>query len=257
MEPLEVARLCQRAEWQAAGVRVGIMDQAASCLGRAGHAILLDCRTLAYTYVPVNLPDMRLVIFDTGAAHSVAASGYKARRAQCEDAVARLAVMIARREPERTVTALRDVTVDDLDRYERRLPRMLRMRARHVVEENMRTLAAVEALRASDMERLGALLDQSHASLRDLYQVSSLELDTAVEIARTVPGVLGARMIGAGFGGSVLALVRAEAAEALETALTDEYPRRVGRQGTAFQCAIGGGPQWRSILLDSAGAPAL
>ncbi len=257
MEPLEIARLCQRAEWRGAGAHVGIMDQATSCLGKAGHAILLDCRSLDYTYVPVDLPDMRLLIFDTGVPHTVAASGYNERRRQCEEVVALLATMIAAHEPDRSVTALRDVTSDDLVHYGARLPKLLLKRARHVVEENARTLAAVEALRAGDGARLGTLLDQSHESLRDLYQVSCAELDTVVEIARSVPGVYGARMIGAGFGGSALALAQADAVGALETALAREYPKRFGRQGRALLCRISGGPQWRSVLLDSAGNPAL
>lgn len=257
MDALEVARLCQRAEWRGAGAHVGIMDQAASCLGREGYAILLDCRSLDYSYVPVDLPDMRLLIFDTGVPHKVSTSGYNERRRQCEEAVALLAAMIADREPDRSVTALRDVTADDLERYGARLPKLLRKRARHVVEENARTLAAVEALRAGDSKRLGALLDQSHESLRDLYQVSCPELDAAVEIARSVSGVYGARMIGAGFGGSALALAQANAVDALESELAKEYPRRTGLQGRALLCRISGGPQWRSILLDSVGNPAL
>jgi galactokinase len=257
MEPLEVARLCQRAEWRGAGARVGIMDQATSCLGKEGQAILLDCRSLDYTFIPVDLPDVRLLVFNTGAPHTLAASGYNERRAQCEEAVTRLAGMIAEREPGRVVTALRDVTKDDLDDYGASLPGVLLKRARHVIEENTRTLAAVEALRARDVRLLGDLFNQSHESLRDLYQVSCPELDTAVAIAREVPGVYGARMIGAGFGGSILALVRADAVVALEEALELEYPRRTGRRGQAVLCRIGGGAQWRSVLLDRMGNPAL
>lgn len=257
MEPLEVARLCQRAEWRGTGARVGIMDQATSCLGKEGHAILLDCRSLEYTYIPAVLPDARMLVFDTGTPHTVATSGYNERRAQCEEAVTHLAAMIAEREPERAVTALRDVTVADLDRYGARLPALLLKRARHVVNENARTLAAAEALRAGNTEYLGLLFDQSHESLRDLYQVSCSELDAAVEIARAVPGVLGARMIGAGFGGSTLTLARADAIDALVGTLEREYPRRTGRHGRVLPLRIGEGAQWRSILLDSAGYPAL
>ncbi len=257
MDPLDVARLCQRAEWRGVGARVGIMDQAASCLGKAGHAILLDCRSLEYTYVPVDLPDMRLIIFDTGVSRSLAGSHYNARREQCEEAVSQLAGIITEREPGRKVTALRDVTGDDLERYGEYLPGLLRKRARHVVNENARVLAAVEALRAGDVERLGALINQSHESLRDLYQVSCPELDAVVEIARTVPGVFGTRMIGAGFGGSALALAHADTADELVETLEREYPRRTGRQGRAIQLRIGGGAQWRSVLLDNAGNPAL
>lgn len=257
MAPMDVARLCQRAEWRGAGAPVGIMDQAASCLGREGHAMLLDCRSLQYTYVPVDLPGTRFLVFDTGVSHSVAASGYKTRKAECEETTRRLATLIAGREPGRSVEALRDVTHDDLNRLGDQLPAILLKRARHVVNENMRTLMAAEALRERDVARLGALLDQSHASLRDLYEVSCEELDIAVDIAAGVPGVFGARMIGAGFGGSVLALVREEAMGALKATLAIEYPRRSGRQGKALQIGIGKGPQWRAARLDRAGDQAL
>lgn len=253
MDPMDVAKLCQRAEWRGSGAPVGIMDQAASCLGREGHAILLDCRSLEYTYTPVDLPGTRFLVFDTGVSHSVAASGYKTRKAECEEATRRLAMLIAGREPGRSVQALRDITSGDLNLLGDQLPEVLLKRSRHVVDENTRTLLAAEALRERDVTRLGALLDQSHASLRDLYEVSCEELDIAVELATSVPGVLGARMIGAGFGGSVLALVREEAVEALEATLATEYPRRSGRQGKALRIRIGKGPQWRATRLDRAG----
>lgn len=242
MEPLDVARLCQRAEQRGARVRVGIMDQAASCLGQSGQAILLDCRTLAYTYTPAALPDMRWVVFDTGAPHTLATSGYNQRRAQCEEASRQLAALVAAREPARTISALRDVTEDDLDRYGARLDPVLARRARHVVAENVRTLGAAEALRNGNVVRFGALMDQSHASLRDLYEVSSVELDIAVEVARAVPGIFGARMMGAGFGGSILALAKADAVGALGEALAGTYPQRAGREGQVIPVHIGGGP---------------
>ena len=240
---MTVAQLCQRAEQRSVGVRVGIMDQATSCLGRAGHAILLDCRSLGFTYVPVELPDVALVVYDTRVSHSLASSGYNERRAQCEQAVALLAAAIHAQQPDRVITALRDISADDLARYGAALPDALLRRARHVVGENARVLAAVDALKLGDGAALGALLYASHASLRDDYQVSCAELDAVVEIARTVPGVLGARMMGGGFGGSVLALVRRAALPTLADALATEYPRRAGRQGELYVCQIADGPQ--------------
>lgn len=251
MAPLDIARACQRAEWGGAGVRVGIMDQAASVLGRAKSAILLDCRSLDYTYVPVDLPDTRLFIFDTGAPHTLASSGYNERRAQCEEAVRLLAKLVVATEPGRSVTALRDVTEEDLRTLGVRLPEILYKRARHVVEENARTLAAAAALRAGDVEGLGRLLDASHASLRDLYQVSCAELDTAVGLARATPGVYGARMMGAGFGGSILALVRTSALNGLQASLARDYPLQTRRRGRGYVLRIGGGPQWRPAELDT------
>lgn len=246
---LQVAMLCQRAEQQSAGVRVGIMDQAASCLGRDGHAILLDCRSLDYEYVPINLPGIAIAVYDTGVSHTLAGSAYNVRREQCEEAATRLAQYLRGEGAARVVRSLRDVTEADLQRYGSRVPEVLRRRARHVVSENARVLAAVEALRAGDADRLGALLYASHASLRDDYEVSCAELDAVVEIAGGVPGVLGARMMGAGFGGSALVLVRRDALPALETALRKDYSRRTGRQGALHVCTVSGGPQSLALAL--------
>ncbi len=243
LPPLTVAHLCQRAEQRSVGVRVGIMDQAASCLGRPGHAILLDCRSLAYEYVPVNLPDLALAVFDTRVPHTLATSGYNERRAQCEEAVALLASILQAETLGREVSSLRDITSDDLARHGDALSEVLLRRARHVVSENARTLAAAEALRAGDGEALGALLYASHASLRDDYEVSCRELDVVVEIARETPGVLGARMMGAGFGGNALVLVRQASLVALEARLSAEYSRRTGRIGALRPCRIGGPPE--------------
>ncbi|MEO7001614.1 MAG: galactokinase family protein, partial [Ktedonobacterales bacterium] len=155
---MRVAQLCQQAEQRSVGVRVGIMDQATSCLGRAGQAILLDCRSLVYTYVPVELPEVALAVYDTRVTRSLAASGYNERRAQCEQAVALLTQAIHAQQPERAITALRDITSDDLARYGDALPEVLLRRARHVVGENARVLAAVAALRLGDGASLGELL---------------------------------------------------------------------------------------------------
>jgi galactokinase len=259
LEPLERARLCQRAEQRAVGVRVGIMDQAASCLGRTGAALLLDCRSLAYEHIPLRQEGVALAVFDTGVPRSLAAVGYNERRTECEAALALLAAAITADEPERAVAALRDITLSDLERYGPALPEVLLRRARHVVRENARVLEAVSALRAGDMARVGVLLDASHASLRDDFAVSCPELEAAVAIARAVPGVLGARLMGAGFGGSALMLVRAGAMEALAAALAHEYPRRVGREGMLHCCAAAGGPRWATVgatdvALDSVAA---
>jgi galactokinase len=238
---MTTARLCQRAEQEGADVQVGIMDQAASCLGRPDHAILLDCRTLEASYIAMNMPDVTWVVFDTQTPHSLAASEYNIRRAQCEAAVARIAPALAGQTPGRRIATLRDVTASDLDRYGSLLDDTLFRRARHVVTENERTLRAAEALRAGDAARFGALMNMSHASLRDDYAVSSMELNAAVEIAVGTPGTLGARMMGAGFGGSILALVRRDALAQLRSRLTADYPRATGRSGELFdECAITG-----------------
>jgi galactokinase len=241
LPPMEMARLCQRAELRAAGVRVGVMDQATSCLGRKDQAILLDCRSYQYSYVPAPFKDTTLLVYHTGVPHSLAATEYNLRRAQCEESVRILAEIM----PARSITALRDVTSADLEHDGTRLPDPLLRRARHVVTENERVLAAVEALRAGDLMTLGRLLYASHASLRDDYEVSSPELDAIVEIASKADGVYGARMMGAGFGGSALILVRSDALEALLRTLATEYPQRTGRTGQPHICHIADGASWR------------
>jgi len=246
--PMATARLCRRAEERAVGVRVGIMDQATSCLGRAGHAILLDCRSLDYEYIPAPLEGAALVVFDTGVPRTLAETGYNERRAQCEEAAGLLARAIAAAEPGRVVASLRDVTAGDLARYGATLPELLLRRARHVVSENARVMEAADALRVGDLARLGALLDASHASLCDDYAVSCAELDAAVEIARGVPGAWGARLMGAGFGGSALMMARRSAVGALRAALGREYPARTGRAGTVYECRIADGP--RGLRVD-------
>ncbi len=241
LDPLQVARLCQQAEHHAVGVRVGILDQAASCLGRAGQAILLDCRSLAYDYIPFNLPDVALVVCDTGVRRELAASAYNERRRQCEEATALLAQALAAEGSTQPITALRDISPDAFARHEATLPEPLRRRARHVISENARVQQAADALRAGDAARFGRLLSASHASLRDDYEVSSAELDAIVEIACQTPGVLGARLTGAGFGGCALALADSNAVEPLRAALAREYPARAGRQPSVYPCAVGDG----------------
>jgi galactokinase len=250
LSPLETALLCQRAEAASAGVHTGIMDQAIACLARADHALLLDCRSLSYEHIPVRLPGVVMAVFDTQVSRALASSGYNARRQQCEAATALLGRLVRADDASREIRALRDVTTDDLARYGARLPDPLLRRARHVVTENARVLAAAEALRAGDADRLGALLYASHASLRDDYEVSCLELDVVVEIAATVPGVLGARMMGAGFGGSTLILVHQDAFEGLRDALAAAYPARTGKRGELHRCQVSGGPESRVIALD-------
>jgi galactokinase len=247
LPPMEKAQLCRRAEQLASGVRGGIMDQAAACLARAGHAILLDCRTLAYEYVPARLGTVQLVVFETGVSRALAETGYNERRAQCEQAVELLAQRIQGEQPERRMASARDVTQDDLARYGAALPQTLFRRLRHVLTENRRVEEAVAALRANDLVRLGQLLVASHESLRDDYAVSCVELDAAVEIALTVPGVVGARLMGAGFGGSALMLVEREALDRLARVLASEYPKFSKTPGTMHVCQVANGPVAREI----------
>jgi galactokinase len=187
--PLELAQACQRAEQVATGVPCGIMDQLASASGVAGHALLIDCTTSAVTPVPVP-DDLEVVVVHSGQARAVAATAYAERRAQCEAAAA-------------VVGPLRAASLDDLGALD---DPVLRRRTRHVVSENARVAAFAEALAGGRFDELGPLLAGSHASLRDDFEVSTPALDALVERLAATPGVLGARLTGAGFGGCTVAL---------------------------------------------------
>jgi len=227
-------------------VQCGILDQAASCLGRPGQAILLDCRSLEYRYLPFDAPTISLVVIDTGVRRELADSAYNERRRQCEEATTMLREIILQHEPAneaaRSISALRDITQEQFDRYGAELPEVLRRRAGYVIAEDARVLQTVKLLETNAFEEIGELLWQSHAGLRDEYQVSSVELDTLVEIARQVPGVLGARMLGGGFGGCTINLVRDESVEALRQAVEQQYPARTRRQASIDICRAAGGP---------------
>ena len=216
-----LAGLCQRAENAYVGVQSGLMDQFAASCGVAGCAVLLDCRSLEWR--AIELPaDVELVVCHTGSPRHLERSEYNLRRSQCDAAVAGLAAV----DP--AVRSLRDVTTGMLSDAADRLDPVALRRARHVVAENARVEATVAALAAADLVAVGRLFAQSHASLRDLFEVSSPELDTMVEIASRVPGVIAARMTGAGFGGCTVNLIRPGAFEALRAAVETEYPSRTG-----------------------------
>jgi galactokinase len=203
----ELVRMARAAENQFAGLDCGIMDQYASGLGREGCALLLNCATLQHRHIPLPLAGHRLVIADTRKPRELAASKYNERVEECREVeLSLLGVLEA--------PSLSRLTPGRLEENIERIPdETLRRRARHVVTENSRVMQAVQALMEGDLAAFGALVNSSHDSLRDDYQVSCAELDTLVEAARSNEGVLGARMMGGGFGGCTLTLVREEAAE--------------------------------------------
>lgn len=234
VDPARLALAGQRAEHRFAGTQCGIMDQFISAHGRAGHALLLDCRSLATRHLPI--PDeLRIVICDTGVKHALAGGEYNVRRSQCEAGVAHL----RRSLPE--VRALRDVNVEQLHRLGCELPATVFRRCRHVVGENARTEAFAAALNRRDLAALGRLMAESHASLREDYEVSCPELDRMVEAAGTAPGVVGARMTGGGFGGCTVNLVRADHAEAFQASVSDAYARATGRVPRVFSSSASDG----------------
>jgi len=230
-DPWIAARLAQRAENEFVGVPCGIMDQMASALSQAGCAMLLDCRSLRFEAVPIG-DALLVVVMDTGTRRALVSSAYQERRRSCDDAAARLGV-----------TALRDAS---RERVARLTDGTLRRRALHVVEENARTLEMASALRRGDEARIGALMRESHESLRDLFEVSSPALDSMVEIASRHPGAVGARMTGGGFGGSAVALVRAPDAENFLRAVESSYRRDTGNPGKLYACRAVSGAAMRA-----------
>ena len=234
----ERARLGRRAENGYVGVQSGVMDQFASAGGVADHAILLDCRSLDVRSVPLPLPDVRLVVCHSGSPHKLESSQYNERKAESERAVAALAALDPR------VRALRDADPALLAAARDRMDATAFRRATHVVEEDARVLEAEAALRAGDLDEVGRLFAASHASLRDLYAVSSPELDALVEIATAVPGVVGARMTGGGFGGSTINLVHRDAIAALREAVERDYAARTGLTPTVFDVDAVDGASW-------------
>lgn len=246
MTPMQVARVCQRAEYAASGLRSGILDQSASVLGRPGKAILLDCRSYEYRYIPFEAPDISLVVIDTNVRRELASSAYNERRQQCEEATKILRETIAKHEPDKSlaqqIKVLRDISPDQFQRYGRHLPELLHKRASYIIAENERVFQVAAALERGDTEAIGPILWLGHEGLRDDYEVSCRELDTLVEIARQVDGVLGARMLGGGFGGCTITLVHNEAIENLRCDVEKYYPERTGRQATIDICRAAGGP---------------
>ena len=239
VDPMRLARAAQRAEHEVVGVRSGIMDPAVVLVARADHALLLDCRSLETRHVPLPA-EVAVVVIDSGASRSLAGSAYNQRRAECE-AVVRL---LAAGDP--GIRSLRDVSMDLLAARGPELPAVLRRRARHVVSENARVLEVVAAFEAGDLGRAGAALDASHASLRDDYEVSSAALDALVEIARDVPGVHGARLTGAGFGGCTVNLVAPDAVAALRAAVLERFEARTGLTPRVMPVRAVSGVGWAS-----------
>ena len=216
----QIAQAAQRAENEYVGVNCGIMDQFISALGEEGHALLIDCRTLHYRRVPFPA-DTALVIGNTKASRTLAGSAYNERRTQCEEGVRRLQAVLPR------ITALRDVSSAQLEAHKRLLPETIYRRCRHVVSENERVQAAVDAFERGDYQVVGQLMNESHTSLRDDYEVSSEALDVMVDAMRSQPGCLGARLTGAGFGGCAVALVRTGTEAGVREAIRKIYARKM------------------------------
>ncbi|MCL2648853.1 MAG: galactokinase [Phycisphaerales bacterium] len=245
LDRVELALACQWAEHTYPGVPCGIMDQFISAMGKKGYAMLLDCRDQSRRYVPLDDPNVKIVISNTNVHHELAAGEYGKRRAQCEAAVAAIQKKHAQ------VALLRDATMEMLDDARGggdEMDDVTYRRARHVITEIARTVDFAADLENRDYKRCGERMYSSHTSLRDDYEVSCTELDILVEIARGVQGVYGARMTGGGFGGCIVAIVEATAVEKLTAAIDAEYPKRTGKKATTFATVASAGAgklEWR------------
>jgi galactokinase len=229
IDRLTLAQICQRAENAYVGLSCGLMDQFACACGVEGHALYFDTRSLEWR--PVLLPEgTAIVIADSGVRRSLTNSAYNDRRASCEQAVELLRPFLP------SIQSLRDVKPVEFAAFQSYLPPIIQKRAEHVVKEIARVESAVTALQRQDAQAFGALMFASHASLRDLYEVSTPELDTLVELARNLPGCLGARLTGAGFGGCTVNLVQAPQAELFIEQLIPGYHQATERQAQVYLC---------------------
>lgn len=231
---VETALSAQKIENEFVGVKCGIMDQFISALGDKDSALMIDCRSLEYTKVPLNLADRgyTVLVVHSGVERGLVDSKYNERREQCNQGIELLSSLLARPE----LTALRDVSHAEFQSVENQLPELIARRSRHVISENSRVKLAVEALTQGNLNRFGELMNASHNSLRDDYQVSTPELDYLVELTRAHPAVVGARMTGAGFGGCTVALVEADAIDDFKDTVIARYESATGRKSEVHEC---------------------
>jgi galactokinase len=234
LDRTQLARLCQQAENEFVGARCGIMDQFVSSHGERGKALMLDCRSLEYRQLP--LPDhVVLAVCNTMVKHSIAQGEYNHRRSECEEGVRALSKHLP------NARALRDVTMQDLDTSGRELPEVVLRRCRHVISENARVLKAAATLELGDLQAFGNLMQESHRSLRDDFEVSCAELDLMVELAGQVEGVYGSRMTGGGFGGCAIALVRSDCVAAFQQTVSEGYERATACKPGIYVCSAADG----------------
>ena len=235
LEQVELVKMGQKAEHEFAGVNCGIMDQFASGMGKKDHAIFLNCDTLDYDLVPIKLDGVKIVIGNTNSPHSLDSGKYNERVSECQAAVTAL-------KPYKTINYLAEVSWDEFVELEDKIENeVVKRRARHVVSEIKRTVDAVDALKAGDLTKFGQLMNGSHDSLRDDYEVTGNELDTMVEEARKIDGVIGSRMTGGGFGGSTVSLVKDEAVDTFIAEVGRNYEARTGLKPEFYVAEVGQG----------------
>ncbi len=232
----DLALIGQYAENNFNGVNCGIMDQFAIAMGKKDHAIFLDTADLSYTYAPIKLEGAKLVIACSNKKRGLGDSKYNERRSECETALAELQKVI-------DIKGLGDLSEDEFEQHKDAIKDSVRVkRARHAVYENQRTIKAVDALKAGNIELFGRLMNDSHVSLRDDYEVTGIELDTLVEEAWKIEGVIGSRMTGAGFGGCTVSLVKDEAIDAFTEQVGKAYLAKIGYKADFYVVEIGNGP---------------
>jgi galactokinase len=235
IDMVDIVKMCQEAENKFIGVNCGIMDQFAIGMGKEGSAILLDCNTLKYSYSKLNLAGHKIVIANTNKKRGLADSKYNERRSECEDALAKIQTV-------KNITALGELTEEEFEEIKDCIGDPIKIkRAKHAVYENQRTLKAVKALEENNLELFGKLMNASHVSLRDDYEVTGIELDTLVELAWETEGVIGARMTGAGFGGCTVNIVKDECIDNFKETLTVKYKEKIGYEPSFYVVSISDG----------------
>ncbi|MDO9463734.1 MAG: galactokinase [bacterium] len=228
---IEMIKLCQRAENQFVGVNCGIMDQFVSMLGKKDHALFLDCKNLSYKNIPLKLEEFNVVVCNTNLKRELASSEYNKRRATCERAVSSLKRFLPQ------IEILRDVSIEEFEKYKGSLDEIAQKRCKHVLYENRRVLDAINALGRNDILEFGKLMNESHESLKSDYEVSCLELDTMVNIARSINGVIGARMTGGGFGGCTVNIVKKDVIDKFSRVVSKEYQKKTGIKPNIYICS--------------------
>lgn len=235
VDMIDIVKMCQEAENKFIGVNCGIMDQFAIGMGKDNCAVLLDCNTLKYSYSKINMVGHKIVIGNTNKQRGLADSKYNERRSECEEALAQI-------QKVKNINALGELTEEEFEEVKNCITDPIkRKRAKHAVYENRRTLKAVKALEENDLNLFGKLMNDSHVSLRDDYEVTGLELDTLVSLAWETEGVVGARMTGAGFGGCTVNIVKEDCVDSFIEKLTNEYTKKIGYKPDFYVVSISGG----------------
>ncbi|WP_422360041.1 galactokinase [Reichenbachiella sp.] len=235
VEKMDLAKMSQAAEHKFAGVKCGIMDQFASCMGKDDHVVKLDCRSLEYEYYPADFKAYDLVLFDSNVKHNLADSQYNIRRTQCEEGVKIL------QQVNTGIKSLRDATLDDLAKAKIAMDEIVYRRCKYAIEENIRVQEVCEALQAGEIEKVGQIMLETHNGLSKDYEVSCKELDKLIDIATNCDGHIGGRMMGGGFGGCTINLIEKKKVDEVINQVVDGYKMSLGIDAKVYRVAIADG----------------